>query len=226
MATSSNDDYFRFDVPVYRLDEATYYAARDAHVRGGIREGEAVGFYQRHPERKFQDEERLRFTYGGAWRFNEIIAWIRVGFDGGDIIGEAWKVRAKRIVHTRRKLFECSLNNAGPPLPVPPDATNDEVFQLVLDYVDRVQRTCPKRFVDTTQLRIIGAHLDWNEIRRRYAYGIARRSPTPPPTEVLTDQERERAEGALGRLNVGATGVVEGIGELDVEEVALILRYL
>lgn len=75
--------YF-FDVPVYRLPEERYYRERDKSIESAIYpEGSPSNEAMRakeaaDPNHNIAFRDHLQRTYGGCWRFNEIIGYIRL----------------------------------------------------------------------------------------------------------------------------------------------------
>ncbi len=106
------EDKCFFDIPVYRLTKERYYKDRDTYIEKNMYPGPPAHnerknkYYEESPDRKQYFEEHILETYGGAWDYNEIIGWIQLHFLGVQIRGELWRVKAKRIVRTRKKVFE------------------------------------------------------------------------------------------------------------------------
>jgi hypothetical protein len=73
--------------------------------------------------------------YGGAWSFNEIIGYIQLHFLGWQIRGDYWRVAAKRIVRTRKKLLKWCTHKLASERDLPGDSSNAEIFRIVRSYV-------------------------------------------------------------------------------------------
>src|SRR4051812_19282331 len=86
------------DVPVYRLPLPEYDRQQKAYIK------KAFGPMVLPNDAAFRDH--LWRVYGGCWRFNEVTAYIRLYFLGGQVRGEYFAIRRKRIVRTRHKQFE------------------------------------------------------------------------------------------------------------------------
>jgi hypothetical protein len=164
--------YF-FDVPVYRLPESRYYDEMNAYIERtmypGPPEHDALtrSFHERYPDRKLHFREHLRDVFGGAWTFNEIVGWIRLHFLGTQIRGEYWATKSKRVVRTRRKIFEFQTHKLAPEIDVPEEASNTDVFQLVVEYVSECSKELKDRFVDLELLMMLGPHVDWKGLLTR-----------------------------------------------------------
>jgi hypothetical protein len=169
--------YF-FDIPVYRLPEKRYYAERDAdtdrkmYPRDDPLSEMKRNFYQRDRELRLTALELYRREYGGIWRYNEIIGFIRLHFMGSQIRGEYFCIDAKRIVRTRRKIFEWRTHKLAPEVSVPPEAASEQIFDLVKEYLGRCKRELRKRHIDTAILDTLGPYIDWKRLYTdRLQYG-------------------------------------------------------
>ena len=108
-------------------------------------------FYQRHL---------------GPWKYNQIIGWIELLRSGRMTLkGELWMVDnhrsvrkdSKRRIRYQGKVFELVLSQDS----------NVRMFQeLVTEIRQRIRNSsfAKGRFVDLTQLEIIGPHVAWNEL--------------------------------------------------------------
>ena len=82
-----------FEIPVYRFEEEAYYDQMSAHI-------EKVNAQNRNP----LDESYLRKEYGGGWKYNEIIGFLRFyRYGGNQIRCEYWETDAKKKVRTQKK---------------------------------------------------------------------------------------------------------------------------
>jgi hypothetical protein len=57
----------------------------------------AGGRHERHPEIVRQIESHANRVYGGQWIYNEIIGFVRLYFDGSQVLGAYFRTSAKRI---------------------------------------------------------------------------------------------------------------------------------
>jgi hypothetical protein len=156
-----------YDLPVYRLAEDRYYAERDAYI-------EAVIFGPGTPEEAvLRERERrdprandlirghLQRTYGGCWRFNEVIGYIRLHFLGSQVQGEYYTVGKKRIVRTRAKTLEfCTWKLAAGVEVEAPFGTN-EVLAAIRKYIADCRCELPKRVIDSSMFDVLAPHVDW-----------------------------------------------------------------
>ena len=156
-----------FDVPVYRLSQEEYEAQQQAffqksHADSGLL---IEGMYRRHPDIKEQWQRHYE-EIGGGWLFNEVIGYIRLFFYGTQIRGEYWRVKAKKLVKSRTKIFSLHELKVADEEEIPPGISNSGIFKLVLNYLTKAQNTraIRGRFIHTSVLEYIGPYIDWNAL--------------------------------------------------------------
>lgn len=158
--------YF-FDVPVYRLSEERYYRERDKFIENAVypedspfnetmRAKEAA-----YPNHNIAFRDHLQRSYGGCWRFNEIIGYIRLYFLGSQVRGEYYGVRKQRVVRTRTKTLEHQTWKLVPEVDVPYPQTNEQIFETVCEYLKSCRKELPGRYVETELFELVGKHIDW-----------------------------------------------------------------
>jgi hypothetical protein len=158
--------YF-FELPVYRLKEEDYYHQRDAHIDRAMYPpddtySEAMRAKdQAEPQKSVAVRHMFAESYGGAWRFNEIIGYIRLHFLGTQIRGEYFSVSRRRIVRTRTKQFAMRTWNLAPEIEIEQPITNASVRHAVDRYIESCRRHLPKRYVDTETFDVVCKHVGW-----------------------------------------------------------------
>lgn len=80
---------------------------------------------------------------------------------GDQIRGEFWRVKAKRIVRSRKKVFEYDTWKLVPEIDIPEEANNVEIFCLINEYLSDCKKELKGRYIDTSRLDIIGPFIDW-----------------------------------------------------------------
>lgn len=161
--------YF-FDVPVYRLTKDKFYSDRKNYIEkmmypGSPQESENLRrMYAENPRQKQSFENHLYDYYGGAWEYNEIIGWILLHFLDDQIRGEYWAVKSKRIVRTRRKIFEYKTWKLAPEIDVDEEATNPEIFNLINQYLLDCNKELRGRYIDVSRLDRLGPFVDWRSL--------------------------------------------------------------
>jgi hypothetical protein len=131
----------------------------------------ALELRNREPKSEISFRNRLGQAYGGMWQYNEVIGHIRLHFLGSQIRGEYIGVSRKRVVRTRRKIFEFQTWKLAPEIEVPADATSALIFGLIKNYVSACRRELSKRYIDTAMLDAVGPYID---LRRLYDDHIQR----------------------------------------------------
>ena len=167
------EKYF-FDIPVYRVPRERYYKDLDTYIKkqmsGGAPSHNEIKkkFYEEHPERERFIKDYCRKKYGGAWEYNEIIGWILLHFLGSQIRGEFFRVEAKRIVRTRKKVFEWYDWKLAPEIDIPEEANNTKIFHLIKEYLSVCEKELKGRYLDTSRLDLIGSYVDWRSLLNKY----------------------------------------------------------
>lgn len=161
-------DIFFYDVPVYRLFEAEYYRQREEFIEktlyppsDPLTATTRRALKAKDPNAEDFMRDHLAKAYGGPWRFNEIVGFIRLHFLGAQIRGEYWATEAKRIVRTRHKVFEWKTWKLAPERELPANATDAEIFAAVKGYLLACEKELKGRFIDRELLEVIGPRLDW-----------------------------------------------------------------
>src|SRR5258708_2596595 len=152
-------DYF-FDIPVYRLTKEKYEAEQKAHIESMMFETDASS-----PRGRYY-RDQLWKRYGGPWQFNEIIGYIRLHFLGTQIEGEWWRVDAKRVTRTRKKLFLNEHWKVVYEEVISEGSTSIEINWLILFYLKRAQedKNLKRFYVDTSVFERTGPHVDWEAV--------------------------------------------------------------
>ena len=147
-----------YDVAVYRLREADYYAQRDAHVE------QVLGANRATPEADSAFRAHVEKSYGGPWRFNEIVGYIRLFLLGSQVRGEYFRVDARRIVRTRRKTLWLVAHKLAPEQEIPSGATSAQVLAAIRQYLDMCGKEIPGRHMDLATFDAIAPHVDWRSL--------------------------------------------------------------
>ena len=156
-----------FDIPIYRVTRSRYESEQRSFIQ---REMSADGdpnvqeMYRRNPPQKKFMENHFWEVYGGCWRFNEIIGFIRLHFFFTQIRGEYWRVTAKKITKTRKKVFTYFGHNVTDEIEVPAGSTNRKIYTLIQKYLARAQRqrNLRKFYLDKSVFENVGPYVDWN----------------------------------------------------------------
>ncbi len=151
-----------FDLPVYRIAEDKYHAWLEEQYKANVAYATFNGVA---PDVSICDSIRTHnFERNGAWRYNEIIAYIRLHKLGNQIRGEYYTAEKKRTLKSRSKLFKYETWKLAPELTIHSlhSATNADIFSDIVEYVSRCRSELKKgRVIDDAELMRIGPHVDW-----------------------------------------------------------------
>lgn len=163
--------YF-FDLPVYRLAEDRYYKERDEHIDtivfqiGTPHEDHLRDLERQNPHASDMIRDHLQRTYGGCWRFNEIIGYIRLHFLGSQVRGEYFAVKRDRLRRTRTRLLEFRTWKLAPEVQINPPYSTADVIAAIRTYIEDCKREIPRRFIDTSTFEAMAPFLNWNALFR------------------------------------------------------------
>lgn len=156
---------------VYRLRREKYYSERDEYIEKTIYSGSKEhisfqhNFHKRTPVIKQQYENHLRHKYGGCWKYNEIIGFIKLHFLGRQIRGEYFRVKAERILKTRKKTFEYITHKLAPERSIEKSADNEKTYKIIKgdieDFYKELQRG---QFIDDGHFCFLGYYVDWRKL--------------------------------------------------------------
>jgi hypothetical protein len=161
--------YF-FDLAVYRLPEDQYYAERTAHVDrvvfplGTPRIADMRKLEEVRPEIIDALRARAEESYGGIWRFNEVVGYIRLHFLGTQVRGEFYGPNRKRIVRTRTRTLEFHTWKLASEVEIETPITTIRISEAVAQYIADCRRELPTRFIDAELLESLRPHLDWQAL--------------------------------------------------------------
>jgi hypothetical protein len=155
------------DLPVYRIDEDAYYEAR-ADFADRLMTEHPLPTTPHKPSAAVklspQDarmQEHLYRSFGGSWRYNEIVGYLRLHFLGSQVRAEYWRVEVKRIVRTRRKQIEFRDWKLAPETELPMEGSSEEIFRAVLEHVEDCRKELGKLHLDSSALDTLGPYINW-----------------------------------------------------------------
>jgi hypothetical protein len=80
-------------------------------------------------------------------------------------------VEKKRVMRTRKKQFFWRSDKVVPEVEIPRHATNQVVYETILDYLEFTRKKLRRRFLDTSVFERIGRFVDWNGMRAENPLG-------------------------------------------------------
>lgn len=136
-----------FELPVYRLTKESYY--------------QKFNEYKSKQPSSMSDEYQLGL-YGGAWKYNEIIGFLRFYISGNTQIRCVYtETDAKNKVKTRKKIFKershsfCTYN-------INIKSSNQKIIDTIEEAINHCIVNLPKgRFVDRSLFDQTFKHTNW-----------------------------------------------------------------
>lgn len=161
--------YF-FDLPVYRVPSEKYNRERAAYVEDILFPKDAPDVEQLRaidsadPHRNAYMRDYLQRKYGGCWRYNEVVGYIRLHFNGSQVRGEYFGIAKKRIVRTRNRTLELLSWKLAPEVEIPFPPTKDGIRSAVEEYIEDCRKALKGRFIDSSMFDRLAPHLEWEAL--------------------------------------------------------------
>jgi hypothetical protein len=156
------------------LHENKYYKERDEFIDKAMygetqeaREGWRA-FYERNKANKIWRTDDLQKQYGDVWRFNEIVGYVRLHFLGMQVRGELFMVDVEKFVRTRKKLLIYQTHKVALERDIPLNASNEEIFEVILQYIVDTRQELKPRYVDSSLFELIGKFVDWKALLKEH----------------------------------------------------------
>jgi hypothetical protein len=162
------DEVYFFDLPVYRVSPEKYALAWERAIsvereRIAGKSGFAIS------DQVDQSIRADRYRRLGDWRFNEVVAYIRLHFSGTQLKATYHSAEKHRNPISRSKVF--TERSRGLPyklnLGSQTKATNSEIWATIQEFVQDCKRLKKNRFIDDSTLMRIGPYMDWLSVWRQ-----------------------------------------------------------
>ena len=150
-------------LPVYRLTSEKYDEQQNDHVKNHIHESPFGQGVEIQPQQSIY-EYHLRKSFGGEWKYNEIIGFIELHFCGTQIRGEYWRDDKKRHVKTRRKQFIYNTHKLAYETNIHRNATSQEIELLIEQYIEKCREELNCRYIDDSAFTNLKGFVDWNSL--------------------------------------------------------------
>lgn len=163
--------YYLFEIPVYRLTEEAYSKKQNEYVakRVGDYDSEKLLLQSVKPEggeearRKLSEASFWCGEFGGGWRYNEIIGYIRVYKYGSQIRAEYWQNDVTRIVKTRNKKFVIKNRKLVPEVGI----KNGDIGAAIDLCVNECKNKLNNRYLDLDIYNLVLRHVNWKSVLNR-----------------------------------------------------------
>ncbi|TPE46723.1 hypothetical protein FJM67_15660 [Maribrevibacterium harenarium] len=144
---------YLFEIPVYRLSENNYYEQMRDHISQTNRNKE-------YPI----DEGYLRKEYGGNWRYNEIIGFLRFfRYGQNQIRCEYWETDAKKKVRTRKKQYS-QVSDSYCTERFSLNYSNEELANTMKSAVEHCEQRLKRRVLDCELFDATVDLIDWKAL--------------------------------------------------------------
>lgn len=157
---------YLFEIPVYRISEEAYRAEQDQYIKA--HEPTYDGAMSLLNDQDSRSAAKLVGYYakafGGGWRYNEIIGFIRIYRCGVQIRAEYWQTDVKRIVKSRKKVFVRKSHKIVHEVAIKDLGSNREIQKAIESCVDLCENHFIDRFLDIQTYRQILCKVDWTNI--------------------------------------------------------------
>jgi len=165
--TDSPERYL-FELPIYRVSESSYCAEFGRHLERFWDDTERM--HGRTRQELFSDDQRALIQeqqwreFGGPWRYNQVVGWVRLFVLGFQIRGECWMVTAQRLTRRGRREYRypghaftlnCSERMSS-------DQIRDAVFVELADF--QKERRNGRNVLDLSCFENAARHMDWREL--------------------------------------------------------------
>ena len=154
-----------FDIPVYRLPKETYTKQQEDYVKTNVSGYDTdklfANVHDDDAKQKINDASYYFKEFGGGWRYNEIIGYIRVHKFGDQIRAEYWQTDVKRIVKTRKKEFIIKSHKLVPEVKIKDISCNDDIKNAIDTCILRCKKKLKTRHIDLDDYNRIANNVNW-----------------------------------------------------------------
>jgi len=110
------------------------------------------------------DEGYLRSQYGGDWRYNEIIGFLRFyRYGQNQIRAEYWETEAKKKVRTKKKQY-VQVSDSYCTVQFSPTSSNEELANTMRSAVEHCENRLKNRVLDRELFDTTVDLIDWKSL--------------------------------------------------------------
>jgi hypothetical protein len=157
---------YLFEIPIYRTTKEQFYLEVKKYIEKRFLDLDdfSKDFYNKNPIEKENWDQGVRQEYGSVWEYNDIIGYLKLFFYGSQIRSEYWFVKAKRIVKTNKKNFDCHSFSTGPAITIVYEKDSVGIYQKICELIDYYRKKLKIRFIDTSIFDTVGPYIDWESL--------------------------------------------------------------
>ena len=147
-----------FELPIYRLSEKEYYQEFKKYYDKNKISNENPKIEEKLKEKSFK-------KFGGQWKYNEIIGYLRFYLLGNDIRCYSYKTDVNKIVRTRRKIF-IPIDDTLRKITIRELYDNETIKSKIKEMVTDCEESLnsKKRYLDTEIFENLIDHMDWKSL--------------------------------------------------------------
>ena len=164
-------NYF-FDIPVYRVSELAFNNEFKKYLESKVYHKNTLHgqlFREQEISEPVEYGKKLARSlrsFGGPWRFNEIVGYIRLYFIGTQVRGEYFAPDGPRIKRSNKKIIELLNCKLVPEIEIAMPISNETIMFAVNQYIKNCKNELVNRFIDADHFCEIGKYIDWVGIYR------------------------------------------------------------
>lgn len=159
---------YLFDIPVYRLTESQYEQNQTEYIKRFVPEYNPNQLFEKLLKGEFNFDESFQAkNYGGSWRYNEIIGYIRIYlFCRNQIRGDYIQTDAKRIVRTRKKQFIKKIEKIVPEVRIRDVSSKKEIHAAIEKCINRcrLSKVLKNRYLDLEYYNLFSNFIEWGNL--------------------------------------------------------------
>jgi hypothetical protein len=163
------------DLSIYRIPESIYTSKMKAAFNESMLSSYGDEFsnnpFDFEPLPSHIEARKLQHIrgFGGMWKFNEVIGFIRIGLEIDRVVARHWSVNRKVIRKSRQKTFE--LISWGFVYDVPIDLTlgDEGIASAILKSVELCENKLAPRILDSCQFKELVPFVKWSALRQENA---------------------------------------------------------
>jgi hypothetical protein len=160
-------DFYIFEIAVYLTDEDAYNCEREKRLDERLDELNSISISQGltavSPHTLQYAKDYFDKSYGGPWKFNQVVGWICLYAEPSYVGAHLWWVNAKRLQRKMKKVFYLTTSSMTH---FYPEDDSDKIFQDTLEDIKRLSKKTPLkgRHIDLDPFMRIGPFVDWRKL--------------------------------------------------------------
>lgn len=160
-------DRFFFEIPIYRISHEAFdqkYRLDLERYWNSFNQASGLSRSEVSEEFRMSTEQHFWEIYGGPWRFNQAVGWLRLFARGSQVRGELWMSAAKHL--NRRALREFRLLGKVFELQCWPEQESNEIHSEITAELAKFGKEFRggKLILDFECFDTMAAYVDWRRL--------------------------------------------------------------